>query len=481
MLRACVKGFLLAFALCAAGGLPAPAQEEAGGLRWCYAAPEAILFAPAISKNGTVFIATDDQNVRAVSPSGHPLWAVNPGGKPTSGIAFQGGLLFFGTSKAELAAYATNGHMAWRRRVDSIVVGTPAVSPDGTVYAASLRGTLYALNPRGRILWSYPTGDDVVFSPVVARSGRIYVASTRNLFAFEPGGQPAWIQKLTLPPGTSLALDNQDGIVYVDAEGTLHHRDSHGHESWTATSSPYASAPVVSADTVFVCEGSAPPPPTGHAISGTVTLDTGGGLRGVTVTTSGGSDVTGNDGKYSIRHLQSGTYTLTPALSGYAFDPETLTVKLENSDATDQDFVASIAPEGQGPAPDDGPPPPEDEAEDKVKAYGLEDGVVVWETPLGSAFAAAAAQEGGVLVPSNDYSLYLFDSAGEEVKEIPLDRAPQDVTLATVKGRNRIYVVCGDRFLSCIDTVISTDPAAPWGQLGGVPSRVNRRSDTAPR
>jgi outer membrane protein assembly factor BamB len=480
MLRACVKGFLLAFAVWVAGGASVTAQEEAGGLRWCYAAPEAILFAPAISKNGTAFIATDDQNIRAVSPSGLPLWAVNPGGKPTTGIAFQGGLLFFGTSKAELAAYATNGHMAWRRHLDSILVATPAVSPDGTVYAASLRGTLYAVNPRGRILWSYPTGDDVAFSPVVARSGRIYVASTRNLFAFEPGGQPAWIQKLSLPPGTHLALDNQDGICYVDTEGNLHLKDSHGNEVWKVACSMYAAAPVVAAGTVFVCEGSAPPPPTGHAISGTITLDTGGGLSGVTVSTSAGSDETGSDGKYSIHNLADGTYTVTPTLAGYTFDPETLTVKVEGADVADRNFVASASEMARNPAPEAGAShTQEDEAEDKVVAYSLEDGTVLWEGSYGSAFAPVAADGGGVLIPSNDYALNLFDSAGEEEKEIPLDRPPQDVTLATVKGRSRIYVVCGDRFLTCIDTVIATDPLAPWGQLGGLPSRVNRRSDSA--
>ncbi|MBN1660529.1 MAG: carboxypeptidase regulatory-like domain-containing protein [Anaerolineae bacterium] len=79
----------------------------------------------------------------------------------------------------------------------------------------------------------------------------------------------------------------------------------------------------------------------GYSISGRVTDAGGGGLPGVTVSGGwAGTAVTNAHGDYALRHVITGTCTLTPTLVGYTFDPITRTVSVP-PDATGQDFQAT--------------------------------------------------------------------------------------------------------------------------------------------
>jgi len=80
------------------------------------------------------------------------------------------------------------------------------------------------------------------------------------------------------------------------------------------------------------------PPAGSHSISGTVS----GLLRqGVTVALGGasaGRASTDAAGNYSFTGLADGTYTVTPAASGYAFSPTQLTVNVSGASVSGQDF-----------------------------------------------------------------------------------------------------------------------------------------------
>ena len=82
-----------------------------------------------------------------------------------------------------------------------------------------------------------------------------------------------------------------------------------------------------------------------YGISGVVRL-TGVPFTGVTVTLSGrstGTYTTGADGKYSFTGLPKGrSYTLTPILAGYTFNPGSKVVIINESNMN-ADFVATPA------------------------------------------------------------------------------------------------------------------------------------------
>jgi Carboxypeptidase regulatory-like domain len=88
--------------------------------------------------------------------------------------------------------------------------------------------------------------------------------------------------------------------------------------------------------------GEAPPPAT-YTISGAVSGNAG---AGVTINLSGAgtaTTTTAADGSYSFAGLANGSYTVTPALAGNAFNPSSSAVNVSGANVTGRNFVASAA------------------------------------------------------------------------------------------------------------------------------------------
>jgi outer membrane protein assembly factor BamB len=82
-------------------------------------------------------------------------------------------------------------------------IGSPAIGPDGVIYANTSTGGLAAVSPEGKALWQF-VGDDAqpLASPVVGMDGTIYYSTEKHLFAVSPQGQLVW---KTLPPTYSFS------------------------------------------------------------------------------------------------------------------------------------------------------------------------------------------------------------------------------------------------------------------------------------
>ncbi len=88
---------------------------------------------------------------------------------------------------------------------------------------------------------------------------------------------------------------------------------------------------------------------TSASISGQVATN-GTGLSGVTMTLSGtstGTSTTDNNGNYSFTGLSNGSYTVTPSLAGYTFDPLTRDITISGSNQIDINFATSAYISGQ--------------------------------------------------------------------------------------------------------------------------------------
>lgn len=85
-----------------------------------------------------------------------------------------------------------------------------------------------------------------------------------------------------------------------------------------------------------------------YTISGRIT-NNGSGLASVLLAVSGsgtGIFVTDADGNYTIPGVREGNYTITPALSGYAFTPESRTAVVTSANVTGMDFTAATVSPG---------------------------------------------------------------------------------------------------------------------------------------
>jgi len=82
--------------------------------------------------------------------------------------------------------------------------------------------------------------------------------------------------------------------------------------------------------------------PTTYSTLGQITTN-GIGLIGVTMILSGtntGTATTDSNGNYSFASLSNGSYTVTPSLSGYSFDPVYRNVNISGASETAADFIA---------------------------------------------------------------------------------------------------------------------------------------------
>jgi ABC-type dipeptide/oligopeptide/nickel transport system permease subunit len=97
-----------------------------------------------------------------------------------------------------LYAIDPQGGAKWEVPLNSVPVGTPALSGDGTIFV-TLRDGIAAVAPDGRVVWQFSPEDGKasVGGPVVAPSGDIYFKSISGLTALRPDGSLRWHTPIT--------------------------------------------------------------------------------------------------------------------------------------------------------------------------------------------------------------------------------------------------------------------------------------------
>jgi outer membrane protein assembly factor BamB len=208
---------------------PGRAELDAGGADAGDAAvlypPPTVVFAltlgpmassPAIGRDGTIYVATLDGNLVAVTPDGKGTrWAAPThdanGSSPAIG---QDGTIYVGSSDHHLYAVHPDGSQAWATDLGAEVHASPAVGGDGTIYLGTLDGVLHAVAPNGTSRWTYPTGGAITETPAVYAGG-VYVGSADKMLhaVSTVDGTKLWTYGTLGAVGTPLVT--VDGTVYV--------------------------------------------------------------------------------------------------------------------------------------------------------------------------------------------------------------------------------------------------------------------------
>jgi outer membrane protein assembly factor BamB len=177
------------------------AVTPAGQLRWKFAAGTPVSAAPAIGADGTIYIGTADPGgkVFAVNPDGTKRWSLRFPFRVSGAAGIGGdGVVYFETAgyiyRDRLAAFdPLTGTMLWAPRAGSFLQDGPAVGPDGTIFIHA--GGLSAFRPDGTRRWStaLPSASLPTSPPLVNANGDTYASGDSTLAAVKPDGTVRWM------------------------------------------------------------------------------------------------------------------------------------------------------------------------------------------------------------------------------------------------------------------------------------------------
>jgi len=160
---------------------------------------------PAIGPDGTIYISNYPGELLALADGPNNTlafkWRFHPAGQSaehaTPAISRDGSVVLgFGTiNDPQPALYdlkaAANGsqpQVAWHYDMGAIrITSSPAIGPDGSIYAVRGDGKLVVLDPGGALKWSAQTGPALRAGPALGANGMVYQASLDgNLYAVAP-------------------------------------------------------------------------------------------------------------------------------------------------------------------------------------------------------------------------------------------------------------------------------------------------------
>lgn len=162
------------------------ALDQNGGLKWRVLGHSAYPLgsAPAIAKNGNIYVNTNDGVLHAISPGGSVLWTYSTPGivmdVPSSPAIGRDGTIYFGGAGeykgkgGYFYALRPNGSLKW-----SFFAGcdqtAPSIDGDGTIYFGSdACGTIHALNPDGTVKWFLNGNIYMRSAPAIGAGNRLY-------------------------------------------------------------------------------------------------------------------------------------------------------------------------------------------------------------------------------------------------------------------------------------------------------------------
>jgi outer membrane protein assembly factor BamB len=146
-----------------------------------YVSPGMWLRPPAIDSHGDVYVQSTNNALYRVSPIGLITKVTSLGPVVLSSpVIGNDGTIYTGGYNTELIAINPDGSIKWATPVSSTfarVNTTPAIGADGTIYVGAQDGKLHAVNPDGTLMWDYQAGNRISSNPSISNDGTVYVGS----------------------------------------------------------------------------------------------------------------------------------------------------------------------------------------------------------------------------------------------------------------------------------------------------------------
>ncbi|AMW33265.1 PQQ-binding-like beta-propeller repeat protein [Fervidobacterium islandicum] len=153
----------------------------------------AIYSGPVLDEEGYIYVGAEDKKVYKIDPSnGQKIWEYTSGGNVSYGLALDNSQVYFGASDGNLyAVKRDDGQLVWTRYLGNAgYFSHPSIGDDGTVYIVA--GKLYAFTPDGTLKWQFNGDGYLQYGPTIDSDGKIYVASAYYLYAVSRDGRMIW-------------------------------------------------------------------------------------------------------------------------------------------------------------------------------------------------------------------------------------------------------------------------------------------------
>lgn len=174
-----------------------------GSVKWRFKTGANIRSTAVLDSKGNIYIASNDDYIYKLSPSGKQLWksyfADYTIGTPSiderrNTIYITGRIP--GNTGVFSAFDMETGNLKWKndtRANARLERGGTSIALDGTIYAGGQDKKMVAYNPDGSVKWQFSTEGDVFSAPAIDDKGQIYFGDGQGfLYILNSDGQIAW-------------------------------------------------------------------------------------------------------------------------------------------------------------------------------------------------------------------------------------------------------------------------------------------------
>jgi len=188
----------------------APAQNGPP-VKWKQKLPDLVSSAPAIGKNGLIYVTTRTGPVYALDRSGAIQWAYRPDYSPSSSALMldRDGNLYF-SMVAKIFSLTPDGQKRWEADCPGNVfrMSEHGALGDGVIYSTCDENFSAFSTADGQELWRVPISnfDD---KATVLKNGALVLNKGWTLSAFDSGGNSLW----TFPPPDYIAPPPRKGLI----------------------------------------------------------------------------------------------------------------------------------------------------------------------------------------------------------------------------------------------------------------------------
>lgn len=238
------------YALDVSAGLP--------DLKWRFEAPDWVDSAPSPSPDGaTVYAGCWDGNLYALdAATGDELWSFETGSIIVASPAVaDDGTVYCPSNDGFVYAVHPDGTQKWAAFVGAEMDSSPTIDIDGTLFVGTYDGTFVAISPDGSIKWKYTITENVpgfsnwiLTSPAISPLGEVIFGAS-NGYLYSVLASTGVLQWKTPFPGEldcSPVVDAEGNIYVATRAGYFYKLDSDGIEKWSNNvGDVYFSSPLI--------------------------------------------------------------------------------------------------------------------------------------------------------------------------------------------------------------------------------------------